>query len=102
VFEGTEGTEGSNKNGGVRKSDCDSDSENSQSHGQSASSPGSVNTPPLGMGVMNSQGAGGIQLHAGMGTQSPLGHGHQHGGHEHHQHSGGIIPSAHMDMKPIV
>eukprot|EP00094_Tigriopus_californicus_P003314 TCALIF_03188-PA protein Name:"Similar to Sp8 Transcription factor Sp8 (Mus musculus)" AED:0.13 eAED:0.15 QI:0/-1/0/1/-1/1/1/0/316 len=37
------------ENGG-KKSDCDSDSENSQSHGQSASSPGSVNTPPLGHG----------------------------------------------------
>merc|ERR1712218_214671 len=79
-----------NKNGNGRKvSDCDSDSENSQSHGQSASSPGSVSTPPLNMGGINSQGpgAGGIQLHAGMGTQSPLGHGHQHGGHEqHHSH----------------
>merc|ERR1719190_360759 len=32
---------------GEKKSDCDSDSENSQSMGQSASSPGSVNTPPL-------------------------------------------------------
>jgi len=93
--------EGNAKNGGTRKSDCDSDSENSQSHGQSASSPGSVSTPPLGMGGINSQaaGAGNIQLHAGMGTQSPLGHGHQHGGHEqHHSH----IPSTHMDMKPIV
>merc|ERR1711981_175887 len=42
-----------NENGGTRKkSDCDSDSENSQSNGQSASSPGSVSTPPLGMGGM--------------------------------------------------
>jgi hypothetical protein len=96
-----EGNEGNATNGVKRKSDCDSDSENSQSHGQSASSPGSVSTPPLGMGGINSQaaGAGNIQLHAGMGTQSPLGHGHQHGGHEqHHSH----IPSTHMDMKPIV
>jgi transcription factor Sp8 len=36
------------QNGGEGKSDCEeSDSENSQSHGQSASSPGSVSTPPL-------------------------------------------------------
>lgn len=99
----TEGTDNNaDNNGGTRKkSDCESDSENSQSHGQTASSPGSVSTPPLGMGGINSQGSGanGIQLHAGMGTQSPLGHGHHHGGHEqHHSH----IPSTHMDMKPIV
>ena len=39
------------QNGEGKKSDCEdeSDSETSQSHGQSASSPGSVNTPPLGM-----------------------------------------------------
>ena len=51
------------------------------------------------MGGMNSQGAGagGMQLHAGMGAQSPLGHGHQHGGHDQHH-----IPQSHMDMKPIV
>merc|ERR1711997_1084983 len=108
---------------GEKKSDCDSDSENSQSMGQSASSPGSVNTPPLsnnnqtsggnpgsnpgGMasagqqgGVATLQGAatGGV---AG-GMQSPVGHnqlGHPHhplsfGGHPH-----GLSPP---DMKPII
>jgi len=101
--EGADGSqnEGSQNEKNVKKSDCDSDSENSQSHGQSASSPGSVSTPPLGMSGLNSHGsgAGGIGMHAGMGTQSPLGHGHHHGGHQqHHSH----IPSTHMDMKPIV
>merc|ERR1711981_684692 len=64
---------------GEKKSDCDSDSENSQSMGQSASSPGSVNTPPLsGSSGANHQ-MGGPASH----LQSPLGPpnmGH-HGGH---------------------
>ena len=101
---GETGTENTNGTGGPgKKSDCESDSENSQSHGQSASSPGSVSTPPLGMAGMTPQGTGGMGLHAGMGAQSPLGHGHQHSGHEqHHQHPGGLVPPSHMDMKPIV
>ena len=40
---------------GSKKSDCDSDSENSQSHGQSASSPGSVSTPPLNNPIQSPQ-----------------------------------------------
>ena len=66
------------QNGEGKKSDCEdgSDSETSQSHGQSASSPGSVNTPPLGMS------------HHGHG-QSPLGH------LDHHRMT---TP----DMKPII
>jgi len=67
------------QNGEGKKSDCEdgSDSETSQSHGQSASSPGSVNTPPLGMSH---------HVHG----QSPLGH--------HHDPHRMTTP----DMKPII
>ena len=43
---------------GAEKSKCDSDYENRQFYGQSASSPGSIRTPSLAMGGMKSQGAG--------------------------------------------
>merc|ERR1711981_100086 len=55
---------------GEKKSDCDSDSENSQSMGQSASSPGSVNTPPLSSSAAQMHAAAAGQ-HVG---QSPMGH----------------------------
>ena len=65
---------------GEKKSDCDSDSENSQSMGQSASSPGSVNTPPL------SNQAGQQQMHHPVGLHHPVSHPH-------------MSPP---DMKPII
>ena len=73
---------------GDKKSDCDSDSENSQTHGPSASSPGSVNTPPLGGG-----GGGG----SAAGHNGAPGHGLVHDPHAMH-HSVASPP----DMKPIV
>ena len=89
---------------GEKKSDCDSDSENSQSHGQSASSPGSVNTPPLGGANANAAPGGGLN-HAQQGVptsgvmhhpaQSPL------GSHHPHDPVGGHMASP-QEMKPIV
>ena len=73
---------------GEKKSDCDSDSENSQSMGQSASSPGSVNTPPLGS-TAAVQGMHVPPPHA----QSPV------SGQFHHP--GGHLASP-PDMKPII
>ena len=79
---------------GGKKSDCDSDSENSQSMGQSASSPGSVNTPPLsGSSGTNHQMGGGPASHLG---QSPLGPPNM--GHHGHPMSAASPP----DMKPII
>ena len=72
---------------GEKKSDCDSDSE---SHGQSASSPGSVNNSPLSahQSVQSPQ------------APTPV------GGHLHHMHEQVHVPhgmtSPHVDMKPIV
>jgi len=109
---------------GEKKSDCDSDSENSQSMGQSASSPGSVNTPPLSnnnqssggnsgpgsvSGGMASAGAGqqgGVAtLQGGSASggvagsmQSPVGHNQL--GHAHH--FGGHPHLSPPDMKPII
>ena len=112
---------------GEKKSDCDSDSENSQSMGQSASSPGSVNTPPLSNnnqssgnpgnqgsnpGGMPSAGAGGQQggvatLQGGAptggvagGMQSPVGHNQL--GHPYHPVLGGHPHLSPPDMKPII
>ena len=73
---------------GEKKSDCDSDSENSQSMGQSASSPGSVNTPPLGSTAAAVQGMHVPPPHA----QSPVGQFHHPGGHL----------ASPPDMKPII
>merc|ERR1719340_371339 len=72
---------------GEKKSDCDSDSENSQSMGQSASSPGSVNTPPLVSTAAAVQGMHVPPPHA----QSPVGQFHHPGGHL----------ASPPDMKPI-
>ena len=72
---------------GEKKSDCDSDSENSQSMGQSASSPGSVNTPPL-----SASAGANHQMH----LQSPLGPPNMH--HGGHPMSAASPP----DMKPII
>lgn len=74
---------------GEKKSDCDSDSENSQSMGQSASSPGSVNTPPL-SGANHQIGSGGGHM-----QQSPLGPPSFQG-----QMMGGAASPP--DMKPII
>ena len=111
---------------GEKKSDCDSDSENSQSMGQSASSPGSVNTPPLSnnnqtpsagqqqagsvannqqqgglagqTGVVGNQ--GGVATHGGM--QSPIGHMSSHAHHLHHPALGSHPHLSPPDMKPII
>jgi transcription factor Sp8 len=80
---------------GEKKSDCDSDSENSQSMGQSASSPGSVNTPPLNTSSGNMTGA---PPSGGINTQSPLGYHHPGLHHPTHPHLAASPP----DMKPII
>ena len=84
---------------GEKKSDCDSDSENSQSMGQSASSPGSVNTPPLGSngGGQAGQQPGGPGMHVPPPhAQSPV----AAGGQFHHPNAGHLASPP--DMKPII
>ena len=91
---------------GEKKSDCDSDSENSQSMGQSASSPGSVNTPPLGApggGPTGVTGANNMHLHQqqqGVSPHTPTGSHLHHPGNVgvHHPQLAGSPP----DMKPII
>jgi transcription factor Sp8 len=88
-------------NGEGKTSGCDSDSENSQSMGQSASSPGSVNTPPLnssGPGMM-STGSAGQQAVVGMNLGA---HAQNAGLMQHPIHHAHHLAASNPDMKPIV
>ncbi len=106
-----------------RKSDCDSDSETSQSHGQSASSPGSVSTPPLSGAVASPQNPGippqQHQQHLAARAHHPHAHAHAAAAQAHHAaaaaaaashlghltagtgHEHALIGSP-PDMKPVV
>jgi transcription factor Sp8 len=94
-------TEGGKKSGDEAG---DSDSENSQSHGgQSASSPGSVSTPPLGAAAMAAVATGippGYHHHMGQHHAGLLAGAHHHQMHDPSHLLG--VPSTPVDMKPIV